>query len=326
MRRVSLLLSVLLLAGAAAGCGAPGGSSSGAFGSSAPAQLQLEQLNVELPRTEDNLKELTAALREFPDALKGALAESGVTVDNVRVTVGTSTSATCQALSGGGVDVAFLPADDYARYGEGIPAILGNGGEHAGESVLICAAPSEYGENLSALIKSGKALTWEELNHAHWGVVDRQSAAGGETDAASVLSLPGSAAANLWLSDHYEGNTLSDLDHVTVYDDDSALTQAAADGKIDVFTLPDSARETYADLLPEIPVLGRTDALFVWVVAVAPGNTRLESRQFAAALEDAVARLCKEDPNRALAFGTDRYAALSNRDLDAMRRLETMNG
>lgn len=322
MRKISLLLSILLLAGLAAGCGDSGGSSAGSDGTPTTMELRLETLNVELPRTEDNVEELTAALQELPDALKDALAESDVFVDSIRVTVGTSTSATCQSLLAGNVDVAFLPAGDFAEYGQGDPAILGNGGEHAGVSVLLCAAPTEYGKNLSARVESGKDLTWDELNNARWGVVNRTTAA----DATAALELPGSEAVDLWLSDHYEGNTLSDLDHVTVYRDDASMVQAAADGEIDVFHLPEDSRETYAEVLPDIPVLAKTDALFTWVVAVTPENAELQSDAFTTALRDAVTRLCQEDSSRALVFGTDEYAVVSDQDLNAMRRLKVLNG
>ena len=212
MRKIVCLLSALLLLILAAGCGASGGTSSasgsssggGSTGStSADAELRLETLNVELPRTADNTAALAAALQEFPAALKTALAQSGVEVDSVHVTVGTSTSATCAALSAGGVDVAFLPSEDFTRYGEGLAGILGDGEGIPGGQVRICAASTERGKALATVAKEGEGLPWDELNGANWGVVK-------ESEGSSV-SL--TAAASLWLWYEYEGNTVSDLSH-----------------------------------------------------------------------------------------------------------------
>ena len=325
-KKLCLLWAALLLLSLAAGCGRSGGSSAAssgsgsAGGSSAGSELRLETLNVELTNTGSNTAELAAALREFPDALKTALAKSEVVVDSVRVTVGTSTSATCAALSGSGVDVAFLPTEDFTRYGEGLSGILGNGKGTPGGRVQICAASTERGKALAAAVKDGKTLAWDELNKANWGVV-KARAAGNEGD-----SVPLAAAVSLWLSDRYEGNTVSDLGHAATYGSYDELARAVEDGKVDAFPLPVEQLPELASVLANSPVLWTSEALFTWAAAVKSDSADLLDRRFSAALADAVETLCKEDPERAKAFGAAHFLAVNDGELDATRRLWTLNG
>lgn len=325
MRKIVCCLSVLLLLILAAGCGASRGSSSAqgnavsgcssSGGTTSDTTLRLDTLNVELPRTADNTAELAAALQEFPNALKSALFQSGVEVGSVHVTVGTSTSATCSALSAGGVDVAFLPTEDLTQYGEGLAAILGDGEGIPGGQVRICAASTERGKALAAVAKAGEGIPWDELSKANWGVVKE-----------SEGSVSLTAAAGLWLWNEYEGNTVSDLSHVTFYDSYDELARAVEAGEADVFPLPVDQLSKLADSLTDSSALCTSGALlYNWVAAVKSGNTNLLDQRFSIALADAVEKLCKEDPDRAKAFGTAQFQAVNDGELDATRRLWTLN-
>ena len=325
MRKIGYLLSVLLLLSLAAGCGTSGGSSlaqGGAVygcsssGGSSDTVLRLETLNLELPRSGDNTAELAAALQEFPSALKSALAQSGVEADSLHVTVGTSTSATCSALSAGGVDVAFLPTEDFTRYGEGLAGILGDGEGIPGGQVQICTASTERGKALANVAKDGEGIPWDKLNEANWGVVKE-----------SEGSVSLTAAASLWLWNEYAGNTISDLSHVTFYDSYDNLARAVDAGDVDVFPLPVDQLTKLAGGLADSTALCTSGALlYDWVAAVKSDNADLLDQRFSTALAGAVEKLCKEDPDRAKAFGAAHFQTVNDDQLDATRRLWTLNG
>lgn len=333
MRKISLLLTCVLLAGILSGCGARKTASSSA-GTSAPGDkpLHLKELNVELTRTDGNLEALQSVLGTLPDTLKSALNERCVEVDEIHVTVGTSASATCEALKGGSVDLAFLPADSFAALDGGrailaagplCPAVKGtdpadwngNYGDKAGGDVgnraLICAAATEYGKNLAGRISGGGTLTWEELNHARWGVLDQSS-------------QPGYQCVELWLEDHYEGMGLADLSDVKTYSTEKELISAAAEGGIDVFPVQADTRACDTEEWPEIQtqaaVLGVSGKLYTWVGAA---SAELEnSTRFQEALMDAINAIQKDNEQMALIFGGDSYITVKDSALDGMRRLQ----
>jgi phosphonate transport system substrate-binding protein len=310
---------ICLLAGCAAGGSTSGSSSAGAE------PPRLEELRVEVSKTDGNLEALAAALPTLPEQLRGALHAQGVTVDRVRVTVGSSCAATCDALKAGGVDVAFLPADAFAA-STGGTAILADArtfqgvdsdqpvdwnGHYsgsvrdAGTRALICVSSTDYGRSLA----SRAAPTWDELNHARWGVL-------------SADSLGGYRCAELWLEDHYEGNGLSDLSSVTTYPSPEALLTAAQKGEIDVFSIGTDQRTDFPDagIFSRTGVLAVTDRLYSCVAAA--GNTELEkNRDFAPALAAAVRQICAENGAMTPVFGTDSFTVIRNSDLDGLRRL-----
>ena len=164
--------------------------------------LQIETLRVEVSRDESDKELILRAVRELPTLLTAYFGEASedVEIGQISVTVGTATAATTQSLAEGHVDLAFLPAEDYALYGQGSAALLAdapqpqivpggdsvdpadwNGGEKryhttntlwdGGTAALICAAPTEYGYQLTKRVESGTALTWKELAQARWGVL-----------------------------------------------------------------------------------------------------------------------------------------------------------
>lgn len=333
MRKISLILTGLLLLGLLSGCGAKKSASSSAESSAAQEKtLHLKTLNVELARTDDNLDALAKALGTLPETMKSALGEQGVEVKELHVTVGTSASATCEALKGGSVDLAFLPADSFALL-EGGKAILAAGGscpavkgtdpadwngaygkgaeDDVGNRALICAAASEYGANLAGRVSGGGTLKWEELNHARWGVLD-------------PMSQTGYQCAELWLEDHYEGMGVADLSNVKTYSSEKELVSAAAAGEIDVFPVQADRREAFTAEWPEIlkqaSVLGVSGKLYTWVAAA---SDKLEdSARFRKALASAVSAVQKSDSSMTLIFGGDSYVPVKDSALNGMRRIQ----
>lgn len=101
--------------------------------------LRLETLAVEIPRAGLSAEELSRAVRELPEALKTALADREVEAETVTVSVGSSPAAIAQAVSEGGVDLAFLPAEDFAAL-ENAPRLLltaGEGEEPGAMAVIV---------------------------------------------------------------------------------------------------------------------------------------------------------------------------------------------
>lgn len=76
--------------------------------------IELESLAVELRRDGVSAQDLARAARELPELLKAALADQGVEAGTVTVSVGSSPAAAVQAVSEGGVDLAFLPEAELA--------------------------------------------------------------------------------------------------------------------------------------------------------------------------------------------------------------------
>ena len=90
---------------------------------------------MEVSRGALSTEELTQAVRELPEALKAALADQGVEAEAISVSVGSSPEAMAQAVREGGVDVAFLPAEDYAAL-EHPPQLLLTAGDGEGAAMV----------------------------------------------------------------------------------------------------------------------------------------------------------------------------------------------
>ena len=260
-------------------------------------------------------------MRELPEAMQSALAEEGVIVEDVSVTMGASAAATALAVQEGGVDLAFLAAEELAQVEE-CPAVvllagtaeqdLGSdpsawngervpGVETPGQRMLLCTAPTTYGGNLAGRSEP----TWEELDHARWGVLGSDS-------------LLGYRAVELWLADHYEGNGLADLTRVSVYATWEELFRAAEDGEIDV--LP--AMQAHLEENTGLHVIGVTERLYT-MAAVAGQAENLQDARFAPALAAAVEAL---RPDHSALFGLDPYAAGEGKALDPQRRMAVLLG
>lgn len=303
MKKLCCLLAAFLLL-AAVGCGKKEAASAGAASSAQdqPAQpLHLKTLTVELQRSAGDGAALLRAVKDLPQLLQTALAEGGVTVEEVTVTIGSGTAATVEGILGGGVDAAILPAAELAALEEAPCVLLAAGGEDGGavgQRMLLCAADTEYGRNLAGR----KAPTWKELDRARWGVVSGD--------------LWGQGAVELWLADHYEGNGTAELTNVTAYDSWDALFDAARQGELDVFPAT-------AALLGEgeHPLLGQTERLYTMAVAV---GEELEDSRFSAALAWALNTL-RQGEYGAL-FGAEAYGAVDGGALDPQRRMALLLG
>lgn len=358
MKRGLLLLTTALLAVTLVGCAGKPQAEEETVPPAEEAPLRLESLAVELPKSGQDTQALLKAVRELPEALRQALADQGVEVEEVTMTVGSSPAATLQAVEEGGVDLAFLPAEAVAEQETTARVVLVSGplfwdqGEAlenwnlepeeaplvTGYRGLICAAPTEYGTNLAG---RGEP-TWEELDHARWGVLAEDS-------------LLGYRAVDLWLADHYEGNRISDLSDVTEYGDFEALLRAAADGEIDLFPMEEDVRVDWAEAwtLPssekdqrgemglgrsgsiweEMPVLGLTDWFYGMAAVVCSDSGELTDARFTAALAEAVNALdSSADFGTEIAqlahavLGRETYTPAPEGALNAARRLLTIEG
>lgn len=346
-RGVGLVLSAALLLSLAVGCGKretePPASSAG----EPDEPICLESLAVELPRdyalNDDAL--LNAASR-LPELLKTALSQAGVEVGAVTATVGTSASATCQALAGGTVDLAFLPAGGYVEAGGGGSVILADAGELSrgesgpdalpGTEASLWAGPSDYGRSLVQRVENGGTLTAEELDHARWGVLDRDSDLGWRY-------------LNLWLADRYEGLTLDDLSQVAVYRSWEELLRAAAAEEIDLMPLTGETLaqwesawtlergradgEGHGGLGRDLPIreeltaVGTLERSLTVLAAVREDGT-LAGDAFAAALASALDSLSQTGEGQELltVLGARHFARADDALLNPLRRILTLEG
>lgn len=254
--------------------------------------VELDVLRIELPMPDDHTA-LANALSDLPDALHTALISAGAEVDAVSISVGTSTEATCTALTDSGIDAAFLTASNFIRYGDGLSAILADGtAEQAGTQCKICAADSEYGNTLLDM----DTLSWDDWDQAVWGITS---------------GLSGRSGADLYLSDNC-GSTTRSLTNVAVYDSQEELEAAAAAGEVDVYTAPEADKKC---------ILGETEPLFSWVAAVSSERTDLLTSNLADTLSRAVTAVLEEHPDWAAIFGADSYTPVEDSALDTNRRL-----
>ena len=290
-RRVfAAALAALLLTG----CGSRGESGSASSQEAPEEPVVIGTLALELPAGGD-----ADAARAFADSLPEAMAALGVKIGQVELSFSPSPAATAQALAEGGVDLAFLPAEDFLRAGGGL-AILADGMPDTsgtlvpGERAEIVTAGTDYGRRLAARTDP----SWEELAHARWGVLGQESRAGYR-------------CLDLWLCDNYEDNGIRDLPQVTVYDDWDALLQAAEAGDIDALPLKPGLRTEKLSLLAE------TEGIVAQVAAVRE-DAALQSRAFALALEAAVSRL--PEGQREALLGAKDFVSLPDGGLNAARR------
>lgn len=348
-----LLLPLLLSLSLLAGCGqtppAPSSSSPSPAAAASSPPIQLESLSIELSRIAMDAAATQSAMNALRDSLKAALADNGVEVGAVSVTAGTSYAATAQALNEGTVDLAVLPGTAFAQLGrDAVPLLTGHvegispdsgsaadwvdtetqwsDASFGGSRALIVAGPSEYGRQLAARAASGTALTWEELNRARW-----------------IAPPTGGEMASVWLADHYEGNTLSDLSQLDTdtpagyADNGRALMAALAAETADIAVISPARRLDMADIWTaelgrpdsiwvETTVLGVSEKAYDTILAARPGDETLASESFQTALAAALAQLNHRHGEIGLATGGVLSVPVTSRDLDGMRRLATIGG
>lgn len=284
MKKLWVLLALCLLLTACGAAPQPAAPAASSEEEAVETPLVLEELRVEFLRSGTDKALLLRAVKELPGELKTALHEAGVTVDEVTVTMSGSSASTAQAAEEGGVDLAFLPVEELVR-AQADPHVLLLAGERR---MALYTTGTDYGRNLSARPDP----TWDELDHARWGVVT------------------GEETVNVWLADHYEGNTLPDLTSVTEYPDREALLSAAEAGEVDLFCAEEAAG--YA-------VLAELEPFYTCAAVVTEADGRL-----AEALLSALETVQKGD--FAPLFGTEPYQAARDEDLDPQRRLASIAG
>jgi len=350
MKNIAAALAALLLVSCLSACGAGAGPTPSSSSGSLPADepLKLETLRLELTRREGlSADTLMYAVQALPDALKTALANHGVEAGTVEVTVGASPAATAQALEEGGVDLAILPGKAFVEAGGSAVPLLtaqehGNlpdssdpadwkSGEtgrsnttSGGRRYLILAGPSDYGRQLANRAASDTALTWDELDRAAWFLTPDEA---GMTD--------------LWLADHYEGNTLSDLSGVSVSVLPSGsghdLVAALAAGDADVAVIPADIRLDLTSfwqeeltrpggIFDETAVIGVTEKYYDAILAARPEDPILNEEAFRSALAAAMEELSRVQGDVTGALGGVFSAPVSGGDLNGMRRLVTLGG
>ena len=337
MKKLSLLLCSCFLMTSLAGCGQQEVEEP----PSPPEMLQVETLALEFAPGAGQAAEQMKLLSPLAETLQAALAEAGVTVEEVQVTLGSSQAATGQALDQGGVDAAFLQAETLAAFSAPIPLLTAawplpscdsgdpgdwNGQEitwtedwAAGRRVLLVAGPSEYGRNLASRVEDGQSLTWEELSRAAWGISSGWS----------------EEMAALWLFDHYDGRTLADLPDTAAYESQEEVLAALAAEEIDAAALLADERIDAAErwsrsaaaggwgrsgfIWDETTVLGVTDRFYGTTLAVCADSPWAEE-ELSAALQEALAALEKDGALDSLA-GAGPFVPAVSEDFHAMRQL-----
>ncbi len=324
MRRWSFTLLALVLSVCLTACGSTAGEDGGNQGGEEipvpPAggeTVQLGQLALEIQGTESGGMEALQALEPLGSLLRKQLEQEGYAFESVQVTVGLSERATGEALAGGGVDAAILPAEGYVQYAWGLPVLLSSSpaavdlstGEGqitvAGASEAapwrmgkICATGSDYGRTLS---EEGN-LTFDQVARASWAME------GG----AEVRQW-----ADLWLQQTFGSVSTADLASVETLEGRDALLMAAAMGEADlVFLIPG---EIDGDGLT---VIGEVGPICEQVLALGPGQEALQDPAFQAALGRAVADLFADEDGRQLLqrLGVEQpLMAADALDLDALR-------
>ncbi|MEG2037147.1 MAG: PhnD/SsuA/transferrin family substrate-binding protein, partial [Ruthenibacterium sp.] len=203
----------------------------------------------------------------------------------------------------------------------------------AGERSEILATASSYGKKLAQRSAQGKTLSFDELRNARWGILEAGNNAGNRYPA-------------LYLADHYAGNTLADLDSVTVYASYEELLRAAAEKTVDIVPLPariltenaalwqrershsdDGGRSGFGQengIFEDLRSLGETEPVYR-AVALVPEDC---GEALSSALFSALGRLSETAEGREMLArtGAERYAQVMPDALDGMKRALSLEG
>lgn len=121
--------------------------------------LFLESLSVEVMVDWEDADRMLGSLDELSRLLDGALEEVGCTLgEPATVTIGTAGGITAQALADGGVDVAFLPAEDLLTTEEdAVVGVLMN----TDQDFFLAAstAREELDEHFRSLLENALTMT-----------------------------------------------------------------------------------------------------------------------------------------------------------------------
>ncbi len=259
--------------------------------------VSIDHLGLEFARDLHDPTALLTLARETAPLLQKELALRGYEVQEITCTIGTANLMTAQALNEGGVDIAILPGESFAElcYDDARPVLGGTARESFTFGAF--AADSTYGAKLS----KKSSLSLEDLEKAHWGILAN------DESCRTYLSL--------YLADHYEGASLSDLPRISEFETSAALSAAAKDGKVDI-AVPESS-ET-------LPLLFETEPLYSSVVAVTLQNETVASDAFIRALQESFTAILAENPDLLSLYHIRYFTPVENADLDPARRVLTI--
>ncbi len=286
-------------------------------------------------------EDILTAADPLGDMLIEELAKDGYTVGDVEITVGTSYEAVGEALAAGTTDVALIPGGTFVLYeedGAEIALTSTRGAlsvdsdnpvdwnqaptEYTDETAtfyrsLIVAGPSEYGQELSEKVNNGEALTWEELDAADWCVQSPSSSAG--------YLYP-----SLWLTNNYDGKTVSDLSSATQvngYGDSIARLSAE---QCDVAPMYADARmdnqaswSSDADIWEATNVIGVTEGIYNDTISVSK-NSDVYSEDFKEAIQNAFLNIASTEEGLATVepYSHSGYEIGDASNYDAERQLQ----
>lgn len=105
--------------------------------------ILLDRLTVELVVDWEDSDQVLSRLEELSLLFSQALADQGCQVEDVTVTISTAGGFTAGSLAEGGVDVAFLPAEDYIGVESEAGAVLTAGEEPCTTVAAVTGARTE---------------------------------------------------------------------------------------------------------------------------------------------------------------------------------------
>lgn len=112
----------------------------------------LDHLTVELVVDWSDSDQMLTQLSALSDLLIDALAQECWEVEDITVTVSTAGGFTGEALAGGGVDIALLPAVDYLAWESGAAAVLTDSGEIPAAVVAVTNARAALDDSFRAAL------------------------------------------------------------------------------------------------------------------------------------------------------------------------------
>lgn len=285
--------------------------------------------------------EILTAAEPLEGMLKEELANSGYTVDNVEITVGTTYEAVGEALASGTTDIALIPGGTYVMYEEDGAEIALTATRDAlnvdsenpqdwnvepnhyvdGESAtfyrsLIVAGPSEYGQTLSDKVANGEELSYEDLEKATWCVQSPSSSAG--------YLYP-----SLWLNDNY-GESISALpDQVEIKGYGEAVSRLSAE-QCDIAPMYADARDDNGaswsrdeNLWDATNVIGVTDPIMNDTISVSK-ESDVYSDEFLTAVQDAFINIASTEEGLATVkpYSHTGYVVGNSDDYEAERDVQ----
>ena len=266
--------------------------------------------------------EIIMVTEPLKNLLTEELATLGYDVEKVTISVGTNYEAVGIALSAGTADIAVgMPANTYILYEDGCDVILtatrdglsvdsddprdwnnnepitASQDQAVGYRALIIAGPSAKGQELTAKVNAGEALTWDDLNSANWAVMSSTSSAG--------YVYP-----TIWLMNNYDGKTIGDLQHTVRVDSYPSAFARLASGQVDVLCTFADARRDYeddwtstfgrtADIWSETDLIGVTPMIYNDTVCVSKTSKTI-TPEFVEALQTAFMNLNKTEEGKAV--------------------------